>query len=538
MSQSNVDEDYLQIIRFFLWLSENGEVTDFLSGKTDNAYQPEYVKIEAYNTVLMQANSMFRSGFLEKCLISSSKGYLSFGSRTGMLSDQKLCWSGTAPIPAQERVCVVDSPFDANGGSVVRMVNEVYSSMSGKQIGWVNVYLNTDFIVNQFSGQFQENAPLFLGIGDGLYEIKSDGLRFIGPVEAVEYEVLETLTGGVALANGKLGGFEGDFLLSTSAQNGWRYFRTLPPITLWELEVNEFYTPIGIAVLMLLFGLLLVLILTLIINKPIAKICACIDRIAQGDFRYDPTIETADELGHIGRGINSMAQNIQKLLETAKRTEREKKDHEFRALQNQINPHFLYNALNSIKWMAVLQKANGIAEMTTSLGHMLRNALRIEQGTVSLKEELEILKDYATVQQYRYGDAFRLSFFVEDPELYRARIVKLTLQPLVENAIFHGVDVQKGTLEIRVSARRQAQDLILEIRDNGMGIEAQKLAELQRSIAGDANAGESIGLANVQRRIQLEYGEGYGLKMESVLGAYTAVTICTPLILLEKESEA
>ena len=205
MSQSNVDEDYLQIIRFFLWLSENGEVTDFLSGKTDNAYQPEYVKIEAYNTVLMQANSMFRSGFLEKCLISSSKGYLSFGSRTGMLSDQKLCWSGTAPIPAQERVCVVDSPFDANGGSVVRMVNEVYSSMSGKQIGWVNVYLNTDFIVNQFSGQFQENAPLFLGIGDGLYEIKSDGLRFIGPVEAVEYEVLETLTGGVCARKRQIG---------------------------------------------------------------------------------------------------------------------------------------------------------------------------------------------------------------------------------------------------------------------------------------------------------------------------------------------
>ena len=168
----------------------------------------------------------------------------------------------------------------------------------------------------------------------------------------------------------------------------------------------------------------------------------------------------------------------------------------------------------------------------------MRNALRIEQGTVSLKEELEILKDYATVQQYRYGDAFRLSFFVEDPELYRARIVKLTLQPLVENAIFHGRGCAKRDVGNPRERAPPGAGFNPGIRDNGMGIELQKLAELQRSIAGDANAGESIGLANVQRRIQLEYGEGYGLKMESVLGAYTAVTICTPLILLEKESEA
>ncbi len=213
-----------------------------------------------------------------------------------------------------------------------------------------------------------------------------------------------------------------------------------------------------ILVAVLLFGTILALLLNRLFNRPIAKIQERMKAIAHSDFSSDPSIEWQDELGDIGRGINELAGRVDELLERRVTDEKKKQELEYRMLQSQINPHFLYNTLNSIKWMATLQKATGIAEMTTSLSRLMKNVSKADEPIITLESELELLNDYFVIQKYRYGGTLVLQVSI-DPSYYAIGIPRFTLQPLVENAIFHGIEPKEGeggtvTIEARVRKKR------------------------------------------------------------------------------------
>lgn len=307
--------------------------------------------------------------------------------------------------------------------------------------------------------------------------------------------------------------------------------------------INDTFALIVILIMLLaiIIFFLLSQYLNKTVNKPVGQLTKRMERIEAGDFSRDSSTEWDHELGQIGRDINDLSENVLRLMNQRIDDERQKRDYEYKMLQSQINPHFLYNTLNSIKWMATIQNAPGIAEMTTSLSRLLKDISKGTTNIVSIEHELSLIKDYFTIQQYRYGGTITLNIDVEDEAILKSKILKFTLQPIVENAIFHGIEPKgtAGRIDIKAyftdslampgSDVNSERDVCIEVLDDGIGMEE----EMCRSILlTDSQAKSSffkeIGVSSVNKRLQYEFGEMYGMSVESKIGEYTKVTIRMP----------
>ena len=254
-----------------------------------------------------------------------------------------------------------------------------------------------------------------------------------------------------------------------------------------------------------------------------------IGEIAAGDFSRDPSIEWKHEFGEVGKGINDLSESIEKLLETRLENEKQKRELEYQMLQSQINPHFLYNTLNSIKMMAAIQGATGIAEMTTALASLLRSIAKGDRLVIPISEELSLVRDYFTIQNYRYGGMISFNIIVDDETITNYDIIKFSLQPLVENSIFHGLEPKGGIGSITIHLSYVGENISIEVIDDGIGIPPDKLAQILNQTTNDKNDFfKEIGISNVNRRIQYEFGKEYGIFVHSAVGSGTTMQIIIP----------
>lgn len=278
------------------------------------------------------------------------------------------------------------------------------------------------------------------------------------------------------------------------------------------------------------FGIMLSIFFSRMVRRPIERLVQHIGHIGEGEFKQDKELEREDEIGEIGRCINNMSGQIERLMKKKVEDEKEKKNLELQMLQAQINPHFLYNTLDSIKWIAVIQKNSGIIKAVTALSKLLKNMAKGFNEKVTVREELDFVNDYITLEKLKYAEMFDVQETVEEPELWEAKIIKLTLQPLVENAIFSGIEPKGKNGLIRIRVSQEAGCLQIVVWDNGIGIPKEKVEVLlteDNNLRADRMS--SIGIANVNRRIQLVYGENYGLSVESCCNEYTKVSVTIPL---------
>ena len=284
----------------------------------------------------------------------------------------------------------------------------------------------------------------------------------------------------------------------------------------------------------LALGGALAFLLHRMIAHPITALQNRMEKIGGGDFSADPSIEWDNELGDIGRGINQMTSRVTALMDRRLEDEKQKQDLEYRMLQNQINPHFIYNTLNSIKWMATIQHAPGIAEMVTALSRLLKSVSKGNERLVPLYEEFALLNDYFTIQQYRYGGTITLDVsYIEDEALnHNCLIPRFTLQPLVENAIFHGIEPKGSAGEVTLRVERDSAngDVLIRLTDDGVGMTPEQAAKALQEPGPEEAAAKyrHVGLWNVHRRLQYCFGEAYGLSIESEPGVGTTVTIRLP----------
>lgn len=250
----------------------------------------------------------------------------------------------------------------------------------------------------------------------------------------------------------------------------------------------------------------------------------------QIDAKYlttDSSIEEGeDEIAEIGRAFNRLVRHINGLIKAQKKMYEQKQELEMNALQAQINPHFLYNTLDSVRWMAVIQKANGIADTVMSLENLLRNMAKGAGDKITLREELSLAQDYVNLQQVRYMEIF--DYICDVPEEYMDyMIVKMTMQPVIENAILHGI-VPTGTYgEIKVGIRETEKDLYISIEDNGTGVDGKEFQNLVKN-RKNKNGMSGIGVANVDDRLRMMYGKKYGLIFEGEKGRFARVIIHIP----------
>lgn len=266
--------------------------------------------------------------------------------------------------------------------------------------------------------------------------------------------------------------------------------------------------------------LILSMYISRIIYRPIKKLATHINNIRQGDFSIDRSLETNNEFGIIGNGINSLSAEVTTLMEKKIRDEKNRMELEYRMLQNQINPHFIYNTLNSIKWMATIQKADGIAEMVTSLSRLMKMISK-SNTMIRLEDEISFTEDYLLIMRYRYGNTITYYKKIGEGTL-DAVIPRFTLQPIVENAIFHGLE-PKGSGAIAIVTERIRDDVVVLIADNGSGF-------LQEDMAGEKHSGmfKSIGVENITKRLEYTFIGQATVSTRSIPGVGTYVTIRIP----------
>lgn len=286
---------------------------------------------------------------------------------------------------------------------------------------------------------------------------------------------------------------------------------------------------IGISAVIFLFFILFSIFFFRDIIIPVKSIIKEMRNVEKGDFNTTIEIKREDEIYELGRSFNRMVQEIKKLIIERDIKEREKNKAEIEVLQSQINPHFLSNTLNSIRLMAMIAKVESIKNMTDAFIKLLSASFAKGGKLITIAEEIENLKNYIYIMKIRYGDKFDVNIGVEE-QIEKHYILRLILQPIVENAILHGVSELEKRGEILVKGYMKDNDVIFEIRDNGIGMTAGQIEKLLTGDNRNVRGFSSIGVRNVDRRIKLNHGDKYGLRIESVFGEYTLVRMTLPVL--------
>ncbi len=337
----------------------------------------------------------------------------------------------------------------------------------------------------------------------------------------------------------------GEDYLSASQQSDYTGLRVIGLIPLRDLrkdanELTQFTLFISLGAL--LFAGILAILLSRRLSNPIRHLQGKMRQVEQGAFQERAIVSSHDEIGQLAQGFNAMVGEIDRLVKEVYETRLRERDAELSALQSQINPHFLYNTLESINMLALQAGSYEISDVVVSLGKLLRYTVDKQEKAVYLREELRFVQAYLRIQTFRYQDRLQAELMV-DSTLELCLIPKLILQPLVENAIEHGIGSSSGT--ICLSAHQQHDALILVVQDDGRGLSPETLANLTTKIYAETQATNTLtrhsfdevrkgfALRNVHQRIRLIYGEPYGLFIESQLEQGSRFILKLPLHLEE-----
>ncbi len=304
-------------------------------------------------------------------------------------------------------------------------------------------------------------------------------------------------------------------------------------------QVQQF---IRICIVMVLLVAAVVILLTILMVRsivvPVQDLCHVTEEISEGNLAVRARKYGQDELGDLSLSVNDMAENIQSLVEKTKEDERKMRWADLRLLQEQINPHFLYNTLDTIVWLIEGNDNARAVNMVVSLSEFFRLVLSKGKEYISIRDEEQHIRSYLEIQQVRYQDI--LDYEIEiDPQIYDYQILKLTLQPLVENSLYHGIKYKRARGCIRVTGSLQGENILLQVEDNGVGMEPEDLEQLRQEIQKPCQETErGFGLANVNERIRMNFGAQYGMTIDSEKGVGTRVQVTIPAVMYKKAQKS
>ena len=285
-----------------------------------------------------------------------------------------------------------------------------------------------------------------------------------------------------------------------------------------------------IAVLIAVVAVSAVMIVSGIL-QPIRQLNSVTEKIAQGDFNARAQVNSDDEVAELAVSFNKMAGNMQSLIDKVKEDERKMRKADLSLLQEQIQPHFLYNTLDTIVWLIESNEPDEAVTMVVTLSDFFREILSKGKEFISIKEEEKHISSYLQIQEMRYRDILEYDIQL-DQVIYKYQILKLTLQPVVENALYHGIKYKRAKGCIHIHGEKEGDIIRLTVRDDGVGMDEEELAQLRQQIEKPCQETEKgFGLANVNERIHMYFGYEYGMKIESEKGKGTTVEIVIPAIL-------
>lgn len=324
--------------------------------------------------------------------------------------------------------------------------------------------------------------------------------------------------------------------MKTVSYTGWKLVSVVPMKAFTMGMEGTRY----LAILLVLLALFAVIILNQLVSaqiaKPLKKLNDSIKEWESGNMEPDIYVGGSMEVEHLGKTLRSTVEQIQQLMQDIVVEQEEKRKSELDALQSQINPHFLYNTLDSIVWMITGEKYDEAVFMITQLASLFRISLSKGKTIIKLEDEIKHARNYMNIQKVRYKNTFEVDFQI-DPEILQCCTVKLILQPILENAIYYGMEYMDGEGEITVTGYRQEQDIYIEIQDNGLGMPEEEAAKLLVEGQRERKRGSGVGLINVHSRIALRFGAEYGLIIESYPDEGMLVKIHLPCIAYTEENQ-
>lgn len=349
------------------------------------------------------------------------------------------------------------------------------------------------------------------------------------------------------------------YMYTTSPNTQWKVITSIPVSELTRDALVVRNVTLVATVITLVVALLISVFMSFALTNPLRKLMRLMKNVREGDLNVQFQVKFRDEIGQLGYQFNRMIGHIGQLISDIYQMETKKKEAELQALQNQINPHFMYNTLESIRMTAEVNDDQDAADMLAILGKLLRYSISDLNEEVTLADEIVHVRNYVELLHYRYPGRFNLSIDVS-PELEPYPLVKLILQPIVENAVYHGMDDSKSIMTISIDGRTDKEDVLLTVSDNGIGMEPDRLRELlsgigeskgqdgadsrkrnakrgedgARAASESENAGRrgfgGIGLRNVNERLKLNYGNRYDMSIRSAPGEGTAITLKLPAL--------
>ncbi|MCM1256727.1 MAG: sensor histidine kinase [Roseburia sp.] len=285
------------------------------------------------------------------------------------------------------------------------------------------------------------------------------------------------------------------------------------------------------------FAVGMILFFSISFSHRVQRFKAQMKKAAEGSFELEEKLGGNDEISQLYDYLFTMIRDIQRLLAEiyrekihAEQLKTSQKDAELKMLTSQINPHFLYNTLETIRMKARVNKQYEIEDLVKKLGKILRSSISAGEKEVPVKSEVELVESYLKIQQYRFGERIAYEILVE-PGMEERMIIPLLLQPIVENSIIHGFEGREEKGHIQIKAKQHGEDMVILVEDDGKGIEEEKLSQIREELKHHHFKGKHIGVCNVNQRIKLKYGDDYGVEVESVPGERTVVKMRLPLFL-------
>ncbi len=392
---------------------------------------------------------------------------------------------------------------------VVMISQAVVDPNNGEPLGVVAIDLTLESLEELLSGlQLDKSGSIFMLDADGefvltpvspaIYRVRTDWFQTDETVDPAPFRA--TISGEDYL-----------FLFSVSPKTGWKTVTLFPAGVPPQAARTLQNMILIVAAVVLAFGFVAANLITRSVAKPLQGLQRLMQQAETGDLTVRFSYRRNDEIGQLGQRFNTMTAKISQLLSLIVVEQKSKREAELAVLQAQINPHFLYNTMDSIQWMAREYEAYDIVETVGALTQLFRVSLSRGREVITLRDEISHVESYLTIQKVRYED--KITFSIQcDEQLLERPVIKLILQPLVENAIYHGIKPKDSPGHIDIVIDRHEDKLRLRVIDDGVGMTAQKLLNLNRALE-EQNEASGYGTFNVDARLRLHFGAGYGLRL-------------------------
>ncbi len=422
--------------------------------------------------------------------------------------------------------------YPDNYFNVMSYICPVYNMETQRLIGLISVDINYEIVREMF----QTSS---MALDEKIMVVDTEGNiifnhPFLSNFEPVLDQYPQILTSKNLQLRGTVFGRDSIIVTETIEMADWKLVRMIDAMPLTERSRNLLFIFNTILLLAAIISFAFILLSTQTIKKPVKTLIQACKRIERGDLDFRVSLKPKNELGILGDTFNIMMDQIQSYYQKEFDQQKRKSELEFQVLQAQINPHFLYNTLDSIKWLAVLQNMNNIADMCTSLINLLKYNLAQPGSLTTLSDEVENLKNYIRIQKFRYGDTFEFSTQL-DPETHDCEMLRFVLQPLVENCILHAFKDIEDKGFIKVLSFIENDSLHIEVIDNGSGMDLATVYTLNQNDPRKGKRFNTIGIHNIKERIRLQYGDRYGLYYISEPGVGTIAEMVLPVIKREDE---